>query len=42
MGLNKYAGTFPMASFNKKTCVITGKKCGIKEKKMQLVLQVHN
>ena len=25
MGVNKYAGTFAMASFNKKTCVITEK-----------------
>ena len=30
MGMNNYAGTFPMASFNMKTCVITEKNCGVK------------
>ena len=33
MGVNKYAGTFPMASFNKKTCNHREKKRGIKKYK---------
>ena len=32
MGVNKYTGTFPMASINKKTCVITEKKMWRKKK----------
>ena len=36
MGVNKYAGTFPMASFNKKTCVISEKKHGVK------ILEIRN
>ena len=43
MVVNKYAGTFLMASFNEKTCVITEKKGGIKDiKTTQLFLQVRN
>ena len=30
MGVKKYAGTFPMASFNRKTCNHREKICGIK------------
>ena len=40
MGVNKYAGTFLMTSFNKITYV---KKCGVKKyKNEQLFLQVCN
>ena len=35
MGVNKYASTFPMASCNKKTCVITEKKSGVKKMKIR-------
>ena len=44
MGVNKYAITFPMASCNKKRCiVITGKKRGVKKyENTQLFLQVRN
>ena len=31
MGVNKYAGTFLLASFNKKTCNNREKKRGIKK-----------
>ena len=34
--VNKYEGTLPMASFNKKTCVITEKKFGVK------IIKIHN
>ena len=42
---SKYVGTFAMASFNKKTYVITAKNVAYlkkQQKKTQLFLQVHN
>ena len=44
MGVNKYASMLPMASCNKKRCiVITEKKRGVKEyENTQLFLQVLN
>ena len=43
MGVNKYASTFPMASHEKvRKRVITEKKCGVKNEKTQLFLQVRN
>ena len=41
MEVNKYAGTFLMASFNKKTCNHRQKKnMALKNKNMQMFLQV--
>ena len=43
MGVNKYARTFPMASFNKKNMCNHRQKHGVKKyKNAQLFLQVHN
>ena len=42
MQVNKYEGTFPMASFIKKTCVIREKRHGVKNNNTQLFLQVRN
>ena len=39
MGVNKYSGTFPMASFNIKKQL--QKKCDLKNENAQLFLQVH-
>ena len=43
MGVNKYASTFPMASYNKKRCNHRKKKRGVKKyENTQLFLQVRN